>query len=389
MIFWRKKTNEKSHDEEARDEKLIHHKGEPAIEPSTDYDAEIDPDFRHNELEETEREVIEELSVTPVSHAIDVDAKHENPNGGGWLSRLTEGLVKSTNKFDLGLSDLLSKRKLTDDVLQDLEDLLIMADLGPKTAAKLVGTLRAQKFDKDVDVSEVKQILADEITKILSPIVQPLNVKAAANGPRVYMICGVNGVGKTTTIGKLAYQLHFKQQKKITMAAGDTFRAAAIEQLQVWADRTKCPLIAKDIGADSASVAFEAYEQAVKNQSDILMIDTAGRLHNKQNLMAELEKMIRVLKKKDNDIPHEVILILDSTTGQNAVQQVQTFRDLVNVTGLVVTKLDGSAKGGVVVALADQFGLPIYAVGVGEGIEDLQPFHAAEFARALVGLATD
>ncbi len=386
MIFWRKKTNETSHDEEARDEKLIHKKDEPAIEPPTEYDADIDPDFRHKELEETEREVIEDLSVTPVSHAIDADAKPQNPDGGGWLSRLTEGLVKSTHKFDLGLSDLLTKRKLTDDILQDIEDVLITADLGPKTAAKLVSTLRAQKFDKDVDITEVKQCLADEITRILEPCSAPLNVKAANNGPRVYMICGVNGVGKTTTIGKLAYQLHFKQQKKITMAAGDTFRAAAIEQLQIWADRTKCPLVAKDIGADSAAVAYEAYEQALNNQSDIVMIDTAGRLHNKQNLMAELEKMIRVLKKKDQDIPHEVILILDSTTGQNAIQQVQTFRDIVNVTGLVVTKLDGSAKGGVVVALADQFALPIYAVGVGEGIEDLQPFRADAFARTLMGI---
>lgn len=200
------------------------------------------------------------------------------------------------------------------------------------------------------------------------------------------LICGVNGVGKTTTIGKLAYQIHYREHKKVMMAAGDTFRAAAIEQLQIWADRTKCPLVSSEIGSDAAALAFQSYERAVKEDMDVLMIDTAGRLHNKANLMAELEKITRVLKKKDENIPHEVILVLDATTGQNAISQVETFKQLVNVTGLVVTKLDGSAKGGVVVALSDKFGLPIFAVGVGEDIEDLQAFHAEEFAASLVGL---
>jgi fused signal recognition particle receptor len=387
MIFWRKKTNQSAQDQEARDETLIHPKGEPELEPSGDIDPEIDPDFRHNELEETEREVIEELVATPVPHDIQPEIKSENPEGGGWLSRLGEGLKKTSHKLDFGLSELFTKRKLDEELLSDLEDLLIMADIGVKTSAKLVSQLREQKFDKDVDVNLVKESLANSIAEILLVCERPLNVKAVSESkPRVYLICGVNGVGKTTTIGKLAYQLHFKQHKKITMAAGDTFRAAATEQLQIWAERSKSNLYAKDIGADSASVAYESYEQAVTQQSDILMIDTAGRLHNKSNLMAELEKMIRVLKKQDETIPHEVILILDSTTGQNAVQQVQTFKDIVNVTGLIVTKLDGSAKGGVVVALADQFGLPIFAVGVGEGIEDLQAFHANGFARSIVGL---
>ena len=213
-----------------------------------------------------------------------------------------------------------------------------------------------------------------------------MEIAKPETGPRTYLICGVNGVGKTTTIGKLAYQLHFKRGKKVMIAAGDTFRAAAIEQLQIWADRTKCPLVARELGADAAAVAFEAYEKALNDNMDILMIDTAGRLHNKANLMAELEKIIRVLKKKEEAIPHEAILILDATTGQNAISQVETFLGLVKLTGLIVTKLDGSAKGGVVVALADKFGLPIYAVGVGEDIEDLQAFKADAFARTLVGL---
>lgn len=387
MIFWRKNKNEKAQEEEARDEKLIHPKGEPALEPSTDYEPVIDSDFRHKELEETEAELIDELEIIPVSHAPDVTVKTESAAGGGWLSRLTDGLKKTTGKLDFGLSDLLTKKKLDEATLSELEDLLITADLGPKTAAKLVAHIRQQKFDKDCSADDIKNILAVEITKILMPCEKPLQMQAPENGlPFVFMVCGVNGVGKTTTIGKLAHKFHFKDHKKIMLAACDTFRAAATEQLQIWADRTSSSLMAKDIGADSASVAFESYEQAVNTGADILMIDTAGRLHNKANLMAELEKMVRVLKKKELTIPHEVLLVLDATTGQNAVQQVQIFKDMVNVTGLIVTKLDGSAKGGVVVALADQFAIPIYAIGVGEGLDDLQDFHAAAYARALVGL---
>lgn len=380
MFFWRKKTNQAAQDQEAKDDKILHHPNEPDLEPVTD-----DTDFNPNELIETEDEIISELEMTPVPSAPLIQEKNDE-DGGGWLSRLTFGLSKSSGKIGSGLADIFTKRKPDEETLNDLEDLLIEADMGPHTAAMLVDKLRARKFDKDNTMIEVQKALADDISAILSKSTHRLNYERATNGPKTILMCGVNGVGKTTTIGKLAYQIHYRDHKRVMMAAGDTFRAAAIEQLQIWADRTKCPLVSSEIGSDAAALAFQAYERAVTENMDVLMIDTAGRLHNKANLMAELEKIIRVLKKKDADIPHEVILVLDATTGQNAISQVETFKQLVNVTGLVVTKLDGSAKGGVVVALADKFGLPIFAVGVGEDIEDLQPFHADEFARGLVGL---
>ncbi len=390
MMFWRKKTNPAQAEQEEREDKVIHHPQEPDLEPSQDEATDLDPEFVKHELNETENEIIDELDVIPQPEmpALHTEAKPAaDADGGGWFSRLTSGLSKSTNKISHGITDIFGGRKPDEESLQTLEDLLIEADLGPRTAAKLVDKIRARKFESGTTVKDIQQALADDIASLLTVSTRTLEI-ARPEGAKVrtYLICGVNGVGKTTTIGKLAYQLHYKRGKKVMMAAADTFRAAAIEQLQVWADRTKCPLVAREIGADAAAVAYEAYEKAHSQDFDILMIDTAGRLHNKAHLMAELEKIIRVLKKKDEDIPHEAILVLDATTGQNAISQVETFKELVNLSGLVVTKLDGSAKGGVVVALADRFGLPIYAVGVGEDIEDLQPFKADAFARALVGL---
>lgn len=392
MMFWRKKSakNARQEREEAED-RVVHNPNEPDLEPPVEYEAKIDPEFEKHELNETENEVIDELEEIPyakIPKGRVPSARKARPdeNGGGWLSRLTGGLSKSTAKIGGGLGDIFSKRKPDEETLSELEDLLIAADLGPATAAKLVDVVRARKFDKDNATTEIQEALAEEIAAILRQHEQDLVVEKTGASPRTMLICGVNGVGKTTTIGKLAFQFHYKQHKKVMMAAGDTFRAAAIEQLQVWADRTKCPLVSSEIGSDSAALAFQAFEKAQAENMDVLMIDTAGRLHNKANLMAELEKISRVLKKKDEELPHEVILILDATTGQNAIAQVETFSSIVPLTGLVVTKLDGSAKGGVVVALADKFKLPIYAVGVGEDIEDLQSFHADEFARALVGL---
>lgn len=381
MFFWRKKNNQAAQDQEDQDDKILHHPNEPDLEPVID-----DTDFNPNALVETEDEIISELDITPVPSVVSIKEKKTDEDGGGWLSRLTFGLSKSSGKIGTGLADIFTKHKPDEETLNELEDLLIEADMGPHTASMLVDKLRARKFDKDNTMVEVQKALAEDISAILSKSTHRLNYERAAHGPKTILMCGVNGVGKTTTIGKLAYQIHYRDHKRVMMAAGDTFRAAAIEQLQIWADRTKCPLVSSEIGSDAAALAFQAYERAVTENMDVLMIDTAGRLHNKANLMAELEKIIRVLKKKDADIPHEVILVLDATTGQNAISQVETFKQLVNVTGLVVTKLDGSAKGGVVVALADKFGLPIFAVGVGEDIEDLQPFHADEFARGLVGL---
>ena len=384
MFFWRKKNNQAEQDRQEQEDKIIHHPNDPALEPSTEYDAEIDSHTKH-ELNETEEEVISELEITPLPTTVTAEEK-TSTYGGGWLSRLTSGLSKSSGKIGSGLSDIFSKRKPDADTLNDLEDLLIEADMGPHTAKKLVDGLRSRKFDKDNTMAEVQKSLAEDIAAILQKSTHQLTFEKQSGAPKTILICGVNGVGKTTTIGKLAYQIHYREHKRVMMAAGDTFRAAAIEQLQIWADRTKCPLVSSEIGSDAAALAYQAYERAVKEDMDVLMIDTAGRLHNKANLMAELEKIIRVLKKKDETIPHDVILVLDATTGQNAISQVETFKQLVNVTGLVVTKLDGSAKGGVVVALADKFGLPIFAVGVGEDIEDLQAFHAGEFAKSLVGL---
>lgn len=307
--------------------------------------------------------------------------------GETWVSRLGWGLSKSSAKLGEDLTALLTKKKLDQDTLNDLEDALITADLGPVTAARIVDEFAKGRFGKDIGEDEVRAALADIIARMLEPVAHPLPLDRPASGPLVILICGVNGAGKTTTIGKLAHRWISQDGRRVMIAAGDTFRAAAVEQLKIWADRAGAPLIAKETGADAAAVAFEAYKEAKESGADILMIDTAGRLHNKKNLMAELEKIIRVLKKHDETIPHATLLVLDATTGQNAHAQVETFREITNITGLIVTKLDGSAKGGVVVGLADRFGLPIHAVGVGEGADDLQPFNAADYARSLVGLA--
>ncbi|PJB73594.1 MAG: signal recognition particle-docking protein FtsY [Alphaproteobacteria bacterium CG_4_9_14_3_um_filter_47_13] len=308
----------------------------------------------------------------------------EEKESSGWISRLGQGLSKSSVRLGQGITDLVTKKKLDQEMLDELEDLLITADLGPKTAARIVAEFGRDRFGKDISEEDIKRALATQITAILEPVTQP----AAFHGqqPFVVLVCGVNGVGKTTTIGKMAYDLHVTQKRSVMIAAGDTFRAAAVEQLEIWAQRADCPLVKKELGADAAAVAYESYEKAKKDGAEILFIDTAGRLHNKANLMAELEKIIRVLKKQDENLPHAVLLVLDATTGQNAHEQVRIFKDMVNITGLIVTKLDGSAKGGVVVSLADTFGLPIHMIGVGEKIGDLRPFNAQDFAKSLVGL---
>lgn len=302
----------------------------------------------------------------------------------GWLSRLKEGLSRSSSKLGDGISGIFTKRRLDDDALEELEELLISADLGVSTAAKLTANLAKTRFDKDVDPTEVREALAEDIAQILEPVAQPLELKPAAK-PQVVLVVGVNGSGKTTTIGKLA-KLYGDQGRSVMLAAGDTFRAAAIEQLEIWGERIGCPVVAKDTGADAAGLAFDALERATQEGRDLLLIDTAGRLHNRDELMAELQKIQRVLRKKNEAAPHDILLVLDATTGQNALQQVGTFKELVSVSGLVVTKLDGSARGGILVALAEKYGLPVHAIGVGESAEDLRPFEARAFARNLMGL---
>ncbi len=305
---------------------------------------------------------------------------------GGWLGRLQAGLSKSSSKLAGGIAGILSSRKLDQAALGQIEDLLITADLGPATAARLTAELEKRKFENEADETTVREALAEDIQKILEPVAIPLATRPE-HRPQVILVVGVNGTGKTTTIGKLAKQF-VDQGNSVMLAAGDTFRAAAIEQLRIWGERAGVPIVAGKQGSDASGLVFEALEKARAANTDILLIDTAGRLHNRQELMAELQKIVRVLGKQDVSAPHDCILVLDATTGQNAHAQVETFRDMVSVTGLVVTKLDGAARGGVLVALAERFGLPVHAVGVGEAIEDLQAFSPRDFARGLLGFSS-
>jgi len=303
----------------------------------------------------------------------------------GWLGRLAAGLKRTSSRLSEGIAGIFVKRRLDHETLAELEDLLISADLGPATAARLVEDLGRGRLDKEVGEREIREILAGSIAKMLEPVAKPL-VLDPAHKPFVVLVVGVNGSGKTTTIGKMA-QFHREAGRRVVLAAGDTFRAAAIEQLKIWGERAGAKVVAREPGSDAAGLAYDALAEATAERADLLLVDTAGRLHNKADLMAELAKLIRVLKKLDPSAPQECLLVLDATIGQNAHQQVETFRSLVQVSGLALTKLDGTARGGVLVALADRFGLPVRLIGVGERAEDLRPFEAESFARSLLGLA--
>ena len=304
-----------------------------------------------------------------------------------WSLKLNEGLAKSSSKIVAGIGDILTKKKLDDAALAELEDLLISADLGTATAGKLTQALAKNRFGRDITPEEVREFFAADIRRILEPVARPLVIDPD-HKPFVVLVVGVNGAGKTTTIGKIAHQLT-AAGKKVSMAAGDTFRAAAVEQLKVWGARAGTPVFAKDTGADAAGLAFEALMEAKKRGDDVLLIDTAGRLQNRDTLMQELQKIVRAINKVEPGAPHATLLVLDATVGQNAHAQVEVFKSMTGVTGLVLTKLDGTAKGGVVVALADKFGLPVHYVGVGEGANDLRPFTSHNFARSLMGLSPD
>jgi len=301
----------------------------------------------------------------------------------GFFARLKSGLSRTSGNLTNGIGDLFTKRKLDQTALDDLEDLLIGADLGPNVAAKVTGRLAENRFDKEVSDDEVREALGQVVEEILAPVAAPLAIDPE-NRPHVILVVGVNGTGKTTTIGKIANSLK-AADKKVVLAAADTFRAAAIDQLKIWGERTNCEVITREVGADPAAVAYEAMAAAKDAGADVLMIDTAGRLHNKSDLMAELEKIVRVIGKQDQTAPHSVLLVLDATTGQNALRQVEVFTEVANVTGLAMTKLDGTARGGVMVAVADRFAIPIHLIGIGEAIDDLQPFDATEFAQAIAG----
>jgi fused signal recognition particle receptor len=305
-------------------------------------------------------------------------------SSAGWWRRLSEGMRRTSSSLSESVTSLFTKRKLDAATLDELEDALVQADLGVDAAARIVKAVGQGRYDKEVSPAEVKAILAGEVEKVLEPVAKPLAVDRARK-PFVILMIGVNGSGKTTTIGKLAAKFR-SQGLAVMLAAGDTFRAAAIEQLKVWGERSGVPVLAREQGADAAGLAFDALAEAKAGGIDVLLVDTAGRLQNKAGLMAELEKIVRVMKKLDASAPHAVLLVLDATVGQNALSQVELFRQTAGVTGLVMTKLDGTARGGILVALAAKFGVPVHFIGVGESVEDLEPFAARDFARAIAGL---
>jgi fused signal recognition particle receptor len=328
--------------------------------------------------------------------AVELAAKHaavESPSVAepiaeaprlSWWKRLSQGLGRTASQLGSGITAIFTTRKLDADTLQDLEDILIQADLGTTVSSRIVALIGKDRFDKSIAPEEIKAALASEVEKVLEPVAHPLVVDDARK-PFVILMAGVNGSGKTTTIGKLAAKFR-AEGKSVMLAAGDTFRAAAIEQLKIWADRTGAAFVAREQGADAAGLAFDALNQAREAGTDILLIDTAGRLQNKQGLMDELAKIVRVIRKVDETAPHAALLVLDATVGQNAISQVEVFKSVAGISGLVMTKLDGTARGGILVALAEKFGLPVHFIGVGEGIEDLEPFTARDFARAIAGI---
>ena len=343
----------------------------------------------HKEEQET-NEIVKE-SATKKKTFFDLFKKKEElkiekdpEKKKNWFQKLKTGLFKSSEKISQGVKKIFVNKKLDIQTLNDLEELLIMADLGPSAAEKLTAELANEKFDKNIKPEEVKTFLAKKIEETLVDVAKPLILNNSKT-PSVVLVVGVNGTGKTTTIGKLAHQ-YSSEGKKIMIAACDTFRAAAVEQLQIWAERSNAEFVKSSQGCDSAGLAYEALEKAKSKKIDVLFIDTAGRVQNRTELMEELAKIIRVIRKLDPESPHHCLLTLDATTGQNAVSQVEIFKEMAEISGLIVTKLDGSAKGGILLSLAEKFSLPVHAIGVGEKIEDLQSFEAQEFAKSLMGL---
>ncbi|MCA6108746.1 signal recognition particle-docking protein FtsY [Bradyrhizobium cenepequi] len=301
-----------------------------------------------------------------------------------WWKRLSNGLKRTSSSIGAAVAGLVTKRKLDRAMLDEIEDVLLRADLGTDVAVRIADAVGAGRYDKEISADEVKAVVATEVEKVLAPVAKPLEIDAAKK-PFVVLVVGVNGSGKTTTIGKLAAKFS-TEGRKVMLAAGDTFRAAAIEQLKIWGERTKSPVVAGAQGSDSASLAFNALSAAKEQQLDVLLIDTAGRLQNKSELMNELEKIVRVIRKVDATAPHAVLLVLDATVGQNALSQVEAFHRTAGVTGLVMTKLDGTARGGILVALSEKHKLPVHFIGVGEGVDDLAPFAARDFAKAIAGI---
>lgn len=363
------------------------------VEPGPEAHAEIEPDLPTEES--VSEAVIDalaagsggEFNLEPPDSVATPEASAAGENAGekrSWWTRLKAGLTRSSSALGTGITDIFTKRKLDDAMLDELEEVLIRSDLGVATATRIAQAVGKGRYDRQVSPDDVKTILAAEVERVLSPLAVPIAIDPGKK-PFVILVVGVNGSGKTTTIGKLAAKFT-GEGKRVTLAAGDTFRAAAIAQLRIWGERFGCAVIAREQGSDAASLAYEAIVEARAGGADILLMDTAGRLQNRTELMAELEKIIRVMKKVDASAPHAVLLVLDATVGQNAMNQVEIFGKVAGVTGLVMTKLDGTARGGILVAIADKFKLPIHFIGVGESAEDLEPFSARDFAEAIAGV---
>ncbi len=346
---------------------------EPAPRVETEPEMQVEPEPRSEPEPQPEPQ--------PVSEPEEASPAEEKR---GFFGRLRHGLTKTSSRLSSGIAGIFTRRKLDEEMLQELEDILIQADLGLRMTDRIIERLRRERFDKSISPREVRAVMAEEIAKVLKQVEQPFEMDAA-HRPFVVLVVGVNGSGKTTTIGKLA-AIARREGHKVMLVAGDTFRAAAVEQLKIWAQRSGALFEARDTGADAAALAYDALEKARAEEVDVVFMDTAGRLQNRKELMDELAKIVRVMKKVMADAPHAVLLVLDATTGQNALNQVKVFREVADVTGLVMTKLDGTARGGILVAIAEQHGLPVHAIGVGEGIDDLQPFDAQAFAAAIAGV---
>ncbi len=371
--------------------------GRSKAQPAPDPVPAAPPEAKPETGQQPAPEVIDQIHATDAVQPVDGtrdDAVSEQPasephveptsppdTGGGWFQRLKSGLSKTSTQLTSGITSIFTQRKLEAATIDDLEDILIQADLGVATATRITDKISDGRFAKGISADQVRAVLTSEVEAVLAPVAKPLNVEKGLR-PHVILMVGVNGAGKTTTIGKLASQFR-ANGRSVLVAAGDTFRAAAVDQLKVWAERTGAGFVSRDIGADAAGLAFDALTQARANGTDIVLVDTAGRLQNKDNLMDELEKIVRVMKKVDPDAPHDVLLVLDATTGQNALRQVEVFRERAGVTGIIMTKLDGTARGGILVAIAEAYGLPVHAIGVGEGVGDLAAFDAGEFAAAI------
>lgn len=386
-----KAASEKAEKEAAKKRKAEQQAAKDAERLEAEAVAEQERELAEEKAEAARLEALEHTAPEPVPE--NTPTKPSLPSGGieneadrreGWFKRLKSGLSRSSSNLKENITSVFTKRKLDEDTLQDLEDILIQADLGVETAMNITDALASQRMGKDVTDEEVRQVMADEIAKTLEPVAKPLELDLE-HQPHVILVVGVNGSGKTTTIGKISKKLYDAGFSTL-LVAGDTFRAAAIEQLHIWGERTQAPVMSRKHGADAAGLAFDAYAEAKSQKRDVMLMDTAGRLQNKKELMDELEKIIRVLKKQDPAAPHTVLLTLDATTGQNALNQVEIFKDVAGVNGLVMTKLDGTARGGILVSIAAKHKLPVYFIGVGEQVEDLEPFEADVFARAIAGL---